>query len=55
VSRGPLPPAMGPGMDPGAIEPGGWQGPEPWAGPWQGSPGMPSDEGAVPDGGRFER
>jgi hypothetical protein len=56
ISRGPLP-AMGPGMDPGfepaALEPGSWQGQEPWAGPWQ-APEMMAGEG--PPGGRpFER
>ena len=59
VSRGPLSPSMGPGMDqgyePGALEPGPWQGQEPWAGPWQGAAGMPVDEGAAPEGTPFER
>ncbi|MET0772690.1 MAG: SAM-dependent chlorinase/fluorinase [Candidatus Limnocylindrales bacterium] len=58
ISRGPLPPAMGPGMDlgydPGTLEPGPWQGQEPWAGPWQG-PEMPPGEGPPPNGGPFER
>ena len=58
VARGPLPPSMGPGMDPGfepgMLEPGSWQGQEPWVGPWQG-PETPPGEGPPSGGGPFER
>jgi S-adenosylmethionine hydrolase len=56
ISRGPLGPPVGPGMDPGLIEPGGWQGDGPaWADPWQGPGGMPVAEGQPLEGGPPDR
>lgn len=55
VSRGPLPPVMGPGTDPGSLEQGGWEGPGPWADPWQDPADAAVQGGPGPEGSPVSR
>jgi len=54
VSRGPLGAVMEPGMDPGLLRPGPWQGPGPWEPAWDGPTAGPL-EGLPPEDRPVER